>query len=256
MLHDLVLPKDFTADLQPHESWMGMYLKSVKLGSLHTEVKPGPEGVKLGQQFRFAVLVQGEKKIIQADVQVRLTKSSELESFEVVADTGFMDVSLKGNMLGDNLSIELTIGDAKTRRNLSMRQSPVVSMLLPMLLAKQNLQPGQRYRLRVFDPLSFTNSYVVVEVVGIEAVDAGGGLVPAYHVRRKFMGRLVDSWIDEQGEILKEEYAQLGLSFRREDPAKAQVDPAGLDLVGDREQVMTWLQALVGGRGDSRGDIQ
>jgi hypothetical protein len=101
-------------------------------------------------------------------------------------------------------------------------------------LATKTLEPGARFRFFVFDPLTRREQPVEIEVVGPESLQVLGHLVPATHIRQRVNGMVLDGWVNQRGEMLKQELG-LGLVAVRETEEEARFGllPAnqGVDLI-------------------------
>ena len=151
-----------------------------------------------------------------------------LASLDFGMRAGPVRIQATGRVVPEGLELKVDIGGQPGERVLPMAEAPVFDLTLPYLLARQDLQPGDRYRVSVFDPQTLSNREAVVEVVGPEAVpDESGRLVPAMHLRRRAAGLALDSWVDARGRVYREQM-EGGLTLVRTDREQATRDVVGL----------------------------
>jgi hypothetical protein len=84
-------------------------------------------------------------------------------------------------------------------------------------LASQELEVGQTYRLHLFDPITLTEGEIEISVLEREIVQWGNREEDALRLRSTFAGLTTMAWVNEAGEVLKEETA-LGWTLIKEIP--------------------------------------
>ncbi len=162
---------------------------------------------------------------------------------------GPMAMSFTGLMREEGLEIELQAGGKRSKKLLYMDEAPVLDITVPFVLAHQELYPGARFQVEVFDPKSMRNTTSYIEVLGSEALSLNGKLVAATHIRRSSGQVELDTWFDKQGRVLKEE-AQGGLLLLRQGKQQALSDEQGASFPSD--DIKDWQKMLTpGGMGES-----
>ncbi len=215
----VTIPKD--------DSWMSAFHKGKKLGYIHTLVRMKGDGVELTQNSRLRISVAGLTQSLDSELAVLLDKNRYLKSLFFSMTAGPIALSFSGIMGPGGLEIDLEAAGKRSRRLVSMDEPPVLDVTIPFVLAQQNLYPGARFEVRVFDPRSMHNTTSFIEVLGSEALSMDGKLVAVTHVRRTSSQTKLDSWFDKTGRIVKEE-ANGGLLLLRqgEDQAKSRQKPS------------------------------
>ncbi|HUU00849.1 MAG TPA: hypothetical protein VM425_05340 [Myxococcota bacterium] len=199
--------------LADFEVWMGAYYQNRRLGSVHARLS----GQDFEQDSRLAFVVGGSRQRIRSRLTVRLDRQGSFSSFRLSMDTALLPVEIAGRLEGKYLSVSMQMGSETTRRKIKLVEAPIFDFALPRLLAAQDLSPGRRYSVVLFDPQSLGNKRTLIEVLGPEAKKTRRGLQSAIHLRRNAGGLVLDSWIDEKGNVIAEQTA-LGLELRREEP--------------------------------------
>lgn len=153
--------------------------------------------------------------------RAHLGPALDLRSFSLRAE-GLLDgVSAQGAVEGDtSLVMAIQRGGSVTVRRVPLEGQVVLATALPLRLAAEGtVSPGDRYRIRTFDPASMGR---VTRTVGIEerammtypdsAVrdTAGSGwrvgrrdTVLAWRISRELAGRSLELWIDSDGRYLE-----------------------------------------------------
>jgi hypothetical protein len=198
------------------EEWMGAFLGGRRIGSVHSRTTRDGEGWRVDQESTLRLRAGELKQRLSTALSVRLDGRYRLRSFELSADSGPIALRSRGEVEPGALRVTLSLGGEIIERRLALREAPLLDLALPRLLAGQDLQPGRRYRVTVFDPQALSNAPVSVEVVGWEALPFEGQLTPAVHLRRQTAGVALDTWLDGKGRVLKEQ-TSLGLTLSRED---------------------------------------
>ncbi len=232
------------------EVWMGAYQQERKLGWVHSRVTRAGTGYQMFQESHLKVSVAGVAQQVESRLDVRLGGEYRLEKFEFSLRAGPLQMQARGRMTGQGIEVWLIVGGESRKRLVPMAEPPLFDLAVPYLIARQDLNAGARFRMTVFDPQTLTNRPRVVEVVGPEAVPSGGKLVPAVHLRSTTAGLRLDSWIDADGRLLKEQI-QGGLVLRREEPEQAKSGVIGLDAA--EEAGVGWMRAFLREQGPGPG---
>lgn len=228
------------------ESWMGAYLGGRKLGFLHARITRVEDGTQLFQESQLQLTVAGLAQRVETRLTARLDLEQRLERFDFELRAGPVGMRVAGRMLAEGLELKIDIGGEGGRRLLPVDEPPLLDLTLPYLLARQNLAPGARYRVAVFDPRSLSNQPSLVEVIGPEAVKIEGRLVPATRLQRSSSGLQIDSWMDADGRLLKEQL-EGGLVLLREDAERARNNIVGLKAGEADRAAQDWMRALLPG---------
>jgi hypothetical protein len=138
------------------------------------------------------------------------------------------------------------LGSSREATVAAMAEPALLDLALPYLLARQDLEPGARYRVPVFDPRTLSNQTQLIEVIGPEAVSHLGRLVAATHLRRSSAGLQLDSWLDPDGRVLKEQL-QGGLELVNEGEEQATSGITGINANQAESAGTDWLRVLAPG---------
>ena len=217
---------------KPGEEWLGAYLKGRKIGYVHNIRRPAGKGYELTSTSFLNLRVMGTRRRILTTSRARLTARFELVSFGFKLTSGGSRFAASGKVKGRELLVTVQTGGSFRKLRLPLRRRAVLPLGLKAAIARQKPKPNKKYQALLFDPQSLSYRPMVVVVVGREKVKLRSGTYQSLRLRQTFRGVTIHSWIDSQGNTLKE-VSPLGLSLekvsRREALRKA--DPGGADLI-------------------------
>jgi len=237
-------PVDYPGIGADSESNMGVYHAGRRLGAVRSTIRPDGAGVRFEQHMQILFNVSGMKQELDSELLVRLDGENRLKDFSLKIDTLGISADISGRPVSGGLEIKVRLGQELIEKKLPMDRAPVFPFAVPRLLAAQDLSPGKRYSVTVFDPQSLANRPTVIEVLGTEAIKTGTGLRAAVHLRRSTPAGDLHFWIDDEGRLLKEEIG-LGLTLIAEKPRAA--GDAGLQAASAGEDMDFLLEKLVPG---------
>ena len=189
-----------------------------------------PEGFELEDVMTLELPALGQTGIAVARTRVRLDPSLVMRSFAFTLDSEVGRFEATGELTPDT-TLRVRIVSAGSEQNLTFRlsQPPVMSNVVPIRVAMgEGLEVGKTVRLPVFDPTRLSTRTVEVDIIDHDtlfvtdsaAVDDAGRWVPAridsipaWQIAEVFGGVRVESWVDEDGRILR---AESGLGFSME----------------------------------------
>jgi hypothetical protein len=217
--------------LTPEDEWLGVYSTGKKLGYVHSTFRRDGRFGQLRQESRLWFKVAaGVLQPVRSDLTLRLGERGDMDSFDFNLYAGALQMVSRGRVTSQGLAVEFDAAGQTIRKTLPLTTKPVFDIALPRLLARQDLRPGSRFQIKLFDPQTLSNQPTIIEVVGRDALTVDGRLTAAIHLRRSQPERsqplLVPAdaeqelWIDEDGHLLQETIS-LGLTLRRENEATA-----------------------------------
>jgi hypothetical protein len=190
-----------------------------------------PDGFELEDFMSLELPALGQTGMAVARTRVKLSPALEMERFSFTLDSEVGRFEATGELRPDT-TLEVRIVSAGSEQNLSFRlsQPPIVSNVVPIRVAMgEGLDVGETVRLPVFDPTSLSTRTVEVQILEhdtlyvIDSVAVGGDgrwsearrdSVPAWKIAEVFGGIRVESWVDEDGRILRASSA-MGFSMEK-----------------------------------------
>lgn len=204
------------------EEWHGLYHRDDKIGFVRVRRSLADGLYRLESWTVLRLTVLGQEHQREINMVTELDRDFILRSFEADVDATGQEIRIVGSVEdrpGDpteyQLSYELMIGDVWHSDTLVLPEAPLLQIDLRRSLLLQNPQEGDRYEANFFDPMSQQQQPLVVEYDGIEAISVLGETVSAHRIIQYLGNQTLTVWINDIGEVLKEEYP-LGIVSLRE----------------------------------------
>jgi transglutaminase-like putative cysteine protease len=217
--------------LAPGINFYTLTLGDRTVGQATSRLDTLPDGFELEDLMSLELPALGQTGLAVATTRVKLSRSLVMESFTFTLDSEVGRFEASGELRPDT-TLEVRITSAGSEQNLSFRlpQPPIMSNVVPIRVAMGgDLEVGNTVRLPVFDPTSLSTRTVEVEVLEYDTIfvtdsaalnnvgrweTARTDSVPAWKIAEVFGGIRVESWVDEDGRILRASSA-LGFSMQK-----------------------------------------
>ncbi len=205
--------------------------RAVGLATSKLDTLPGG-GFLLEDVLSLELPALGQTGTAEAQTRVQLDSALVMRDFSFTLASEVGVFSARGGVVGDSL-LTVTVDAGGSEQELSYRlaEAPVFAAILPIRLAMSgNLEVGSRMRLPVFDPSTLSTRTVDVRVLEHDTLTVADSVwfdpatktwepatwdtVPAWRVAEAYGGVSLESWIDEDGRILKAS-SPLGFSMER-----------------------------------------
>lgn len=218
--------------LAPGVSFYTLTMGSRTVGQATSRLDTLPDGFQLEDVMMLELPALGQTGTAVSRTSVELDRSLVMRSFAFTLDSEVGRFRAEGT-LGADTTLSVTVESAGSRQELSYRlaQPPVFANVVPIRVAMGGeLEVGNTVRMPVFDPTSLSSRTVEVRVMEHDtlvvtdsvAVDddtgrwipVGADTVPAWRIAEVFGGIQVESWVDEDGRILRAS-SPLGFSMEK-----------------------------------------
>ena len=226
-----------------------------------------PDGFLLEDLMSLDLPALGQTGSAVARTQVNLSPALVMREFSFSLDSEVGDFSVDGEMEGDSLlQVEMDAGGGPQTMSYRLGQPPVFSAVLPIRVAAGgDLEVGQEIRMPVFDPSSLSTRSVRVRVIEHDtllvpdsaSIDPASGLwepahydsVPSWLISESYGGVQLESWVDEDGRVVRAS-SPLGFTMERTEyelAQQAQVQGRGLSgtVIDDDVILSTAIQSDV-----------
>lgn len=218
--------------IPPGTAYYRVYQGDRRVGWAQSQVDTLPSASGFVMRDRLDVSFDALGQAVSTSVrsQATLGPTLALREFHLESAGAVGERSLHGIVRGDTL-LELTLGEGEGADTLyrALDSPLLLSGAWPLrFIAGGEMSPGDRFSLRLFDPLATANRAVELEVLARETrtfpdsvtdegplwVTAREDTVDAWLVRQTFSGLELRSWVDEDGRVLETETAA-GLRLER-----------------------------------------
>ncbi len=218
--------------LAPGVNFYSLTMGDRAVGLATSRLDTLPDGYVLEDVLSLELPALGQTGTAVARTRVELDPSLVMRDFSFTLDSEVGRFGATGQVVGDSLlTVEVDAGGDVQEISYRLADAPVFAAILPIRLAMSgNLEVGGRLRLPVFDPSTLSTRTVDVRVLGHDTIavpdsvwlnpdtdqwePATWDTVPAWNVAEAYGGVRVESWIDEDGRILRSA-SPLGFSMER-----------------------------------------
>ena len=215
------LEKQFIgATVESRQEWSGIYLKGSKIGYSSSELKRIEEGYHITEDVFMDLTVMDMPQRVQTHVNVVADGDMRLQIFSFILSSGVISMSVSGTVQGQRMRLNILTGGKNEWREIPLKEPPVLTNSIRYLLLKRGIKPGMNYSQPFFDPLTLSTRTMQVQVLDKEHIETNGLPQECYKVQTSFQGITTASWVNEQGETLREE-SPMGLVLVREDREQA-----------------------------------
>ena len=207
--------------LNPGVSFYTLTMGERTVGQATSRLDTLPDGFELEDFMSLELPALGQTGTAVARTRVKMSDALVMEEFSFSLDSEVGRFEASGT-LGADTTLRVTINSAGSVQNVEFRleQPPVFSAVLPIRLAMgEGLEVGRSHTYPVFDPTSMGTRQVEVRVLEHDTLvvtdsvsfdsqsarwsPAGQDTIPAWRIAEVFGGVQVESWIDQDGRILR-----------------------------------------------------
>ncbi|MEE9180918.1 MAG: transglutaminase-like domain-containing protein [Vicinamibacteria bacterium] len=199
----------------------GVFYRGHRIGFVRERFTPLKEGARAEQEGRFTLNILGRERQMDIYGSATVGAGGQLKEFSfrltTASDRSPFETEVKGRVEGQELVLDIRSGGGTRTERRRLDEPLVLPLNLHRSLASKGLESGQKYRLRLLDPMTLTEGEAEITVLEREIVRWGTHEEEAFRIRSRFAGLSTTTWINSQGEVLKEE-TPLGWTLIKEVP--------------------------------------
>lgn len=207
----------FTAE---RDEWSGIYFQGAKVGHAHSTIARIEDGFQISEDLHLNLTVLNVPQVIQTSINAVTDRDLRLSIFSFRLKAGVIRYAAFGRVSGTTVKLRVTSGSSMQRHRIELERAPVLSNSLKYLVLRNGLEPGTRFTQTFFDPLTLRTRAVDIAVQGMEKITVQGRQFDCYKVQATGSGVPVHSWLDRDGNTLREE-SPMGFVLVRESRADA-----------------------------------
>lgn len=212
--------------LNSSESWMNIFQNFKKIGFTHRTLENLGGGYQIHEQTVMKINTMGMVQEINVDSKSTTDMDFAVKKFDFTVAAGSFNFSVNGEIKDNILYIQssdklIKDGGSNTGTKPKVIEMPLenrpylTSGIIQATLAS-GLEKDQEMVLFVFDPSTLGQAPATVKVEGREDIGVNGKRVTAQKVSLSFKGAHQFAWIDDRGEVLKEQ-GLLGITLIKTD---------------------------------------
>lgn len=192
------------------ESWMGVYIRGIKVGYSHNQefsfLKKGQRYKKSNNKTWMRVTRLGGNPVDVKTVQEVLYDGND-RPLEILIKTKMSEneTVIKAEINSDKILFK--IGN-KTIKELANDEEFHLEVPLDKIIKEGGLRQRKKYDFKILDPISYSLSDCHFEVIGKEEILILGKKMNLWHVKTEskyIIPITTNEWIDEEGECWKSE---------------------------------------------------
>lgn len=216
-----VSPAELAAGFREGVEWHAIYDEDRKIGFARLERRRLEDGYEFANYTLLHSRVMGKHSGSEISVRTELGPDFGLRSFEARVEGDLAQLEASGRVEPGLIVVDVEGLPGGTPKHLELpAEKPVFDFSLQPMLMRADLAVGQRFSFEHFDPATLTTQRTSLEYLGRDTVFVMGEPVEAHHLRQELAGQELESWVNDLGEVLREDLRG-GLTAVREAEAEA-----------------------------------
>jgi len=211
--------------------YQGIYFKNNKIGYVQTQYVPDDDAVQVYQQAFMRLNISGDTHPIDLKLSATLNNDNTLRQFNFDFSSLFYKMKADGMVEGNRVTFSLDTGNNTINDHLNLPSPPLLSTSRRPYLLHDGIKAGDKTRIPWFDPVSLSSKSSTIEYRGKEQILIHDRVYHLHRFIEHFSGTRVNSWLDDAGNVIKEE-SPAGFVFIQEPEFKARtLDDESTDLL-------------------------
>jgi hypothetical protein len=212
------------------EHWMGAYFKGEKIGYSYRKVTESGDGYRVAEILKVSLRVRGQDKEMQTALDAEIDSRFHIISYKFIMESD-TSTEINGRIYGNELSVSIITGGVTSTKTIKLKEPPSLNPFFAWDLLKKGMEPGYRTSMPFFDPGTLGQGTMEVEVLEKDSLMLTGELRDTWKIRGDFKGIESFIWINEQGDIVREE-SPMGFTLIMETKESAvQAGTPSIDLI-------------------------
>ena len=199
------------AEFTDRNAWMNIYQNHQKIGFSHSRYSKKNTGYQFSETVFMRINTMGLIQDMDLKSRGTLHADFSLAEFTFEVSSGRFSFSAEGSLSDSMLTLTTESAGSKQTVNLNLKDKIYFTSGIIQAANSSDLKPGDRLVLNVFDPISMGREPIHLEIIDQEKIPVLGQPTNATKISLKYKGATQLAWIDEAGEILKEQ-GMLGIT--------------------------------------------
>jgi hypothetical protein len=207
-------PATVAKPLRSDDQWMAIMQAKRKIGYAHRTLATTEKGYHLEESVLMRINTMGVVQDMRMKTESDLHADMTLSTFNFDLQSHLFRFVVRGVIKGNEATIFYGMPTAPKKMVLPLQETPQLSNSMYDSLRGKNLKTGDEIVIYVFDPASMAQRPVSLKVLGEEPITVMGQERKARKLEVDFMSARQFAWLDEEGDVLKEE-GLLGMTLER-----------------------------------------
>lgn len=208
--------------LDAGDSWMNIFQNGKKIGFSHRRLDRSGDGYRIDEETVMNINTMGMVQKIHVRSISSTNMDFAVERFDFSIVSGSFDFSVMGEIQDNVLYLR---GDPLASQSgksmeVPLENRPYLTSGIVQAVVASGLKTGEELILFVFDPSTLGQAPAEIRVEGEETITLEEEPVKTRKVLLKFKGARQYAWIDEAGNVIKEQ-GMLGITLVKTDRAGA-----------------------------------
>jgi transglutaminase-like putative cysteine protease len=244
------------SSIAPGISFYTLRMGDRAVGLATSRLDTVPQGFRIEEMMALELPALGQVGAAVARTRVSLTRALVMDSFAFSLDSQAGRFEASGALDRDTvLNVRIDAGGGTESLSFRLAEPPIFSAVLPVRIAAGGaLDVGRQLRLPVFDPSTLSTRAVEIRVLEFDTLVVPDSAVleegrwraahfdsiPAWRIAQEFGGVEMESWIDEDGRVIRAS-SPLGFTMERTEyelARQAQDDARGLPVALDDDLIL------------------
>ncbi len=196
-------------DVLVKDSWMKITFQGKPMGYTHTQIDTDEGSVTkrfmMRNEMMMNLVLMGTREQINTTADATLDAMYRLNDFSVSVVTRASTTRVIGRRRRGNSFLVTVITGGGRQRNMVEIPDDTIIYSPATDIALSQLKPGQKLTLKTIEPLSMTPATIAVKALEPEKISFQGQEVEAKVLSTEYMGVATRSWIDAEGNVLRQE---------------------------------------------------
>ena len=206
--------------------WKDIFLNDKKVGYSIDLIRPIEHGYYIQEEIFLKLNLMGMGMGLYAITYSNVDERFILKDFYFKMNSGVISYNISGKVEGNQMLIRTGEGRRRKTESISLTEPPMIGAGIEYLFKTLKIDIGNTYKLPFFDPSTMAQKEVLFNVVSRGPLKINKITYDAFRVETEMWGNIMTFWLDENGNILKEE-GFMGLVMIKSSAANAPMDIEG-----------------------------
>ena len=191
------------------DSWMKILFKGNPMGYTHTQIDTDDGSVvkryTMRNEMMLNLMLMGAREQISTTADATLDVMYRLQTFSISVSSRNSTTRVTGRRKNGNaFMVTVQTGGGRQKTMIQIPDDTIIySPATDLALAQ--LKPGQHVTLKTIEPMSMSPASIVVRALPPEKIAFQGREVEAKVLSSEYMGVATRSWLDAEGNVLRQE---------------------------------------------------
>lgn len=205
---------------QEQDTWMSIYQNKRKIGFVHRTLTKKEDKFHFNEKVLMEINTMGVTQALNLSTEGDLNPDMTLDKFNFSLNSSLFSFNARGNVAGKKLILYTGMPGSEEKSEIPLKEIPQISGSIYDKAFQSGLTKDASGNFSVFDPATLSIRTIKVTREADEIITSMGKRVMTGKYCADFMGAKNCSWLDKEGNSLKET-GIIGLSMEKTSKEKA-----------------------------------